>query len=106
MYKRQDANRGGIEVDGRLIEGDDLALLAVHPRRGSDTASVAVIAGTGLEGMRTTDNLPYWVSGVAYPDWTVLDSTFLDLGLEGIRGAGFFNGEWSTGEGAISAWRE
>lgn len=101
-----DANRGGIEVDGRLIEGDDLALLAVHPRRGSDTASVAVIAGTGLEGMRTTDNLPYWVSGVAYPDWTVLDSTFLDLGLEGIRGAGFFNGEWSTGEGAISAWRE
>jgi poly(3-hydroxybutyrate) depolymerase len=101
-----DVRRGALRVGERELEGPDLALLAVHPRRDSATASVAVVAGTGLSGMRTTDDLPYFVSGVAYPDWTVFDLSFLERGLDGIRGAGFFRTDWSVDAGPDSAWRD
>ena len=94
-----------MRVGDHTLEGDDLALLAVYPRRDSDVASVAVVGGTGLPGCRTTDHLPYFVSGVAYPDWTVIGTEFLTEGLAGVRGAGFFRGDWSTEEGAEAAWR-
>ena len=44
----------------RTLEGDDLAFLACYPRKGSDVAMMAVVGGTGLAGMRTTDHLPYF----------------------------------------------
>ena len=40
-----------------------------------------------------------------YPDWTVFGVDFLTDGLEGVRGAGYFRGDWSTGEGAEAVWR-
>ena len=101
-----DVEDGRLRIGDRTLTGDSLALLAVHPRRDSDVASVAVIAGTGLPGAHTTDHLPYFVSGVAYPDWTVLDVTFLEEGLAGIQGAGFFGHDWrADGEGASAVWR-
>ena len=121
LYGNQDTNRawsellgdapfelrnGRVRLGDRELEGNDLALLAIHPRRGSETASVAVIGGTGMAGCRTTDHLPYWVSGVAYPDWTIFGADFLTEGLAGIRGAGYFSNDWSALEGAEGAWRE
>ncbi len=101
-----DVESGRLRVGDRVRTGDSLALLAVHPRRDSDEASVAVIAATGLPGAHTTDHLPYFVSGVAYPDWTVLDVTFLEQGLPGIVGAGFFSLDWEAeGAGASAVWR-
>ena len=96
--------RGGVSVGERSEQGDDLACLFVRPRPGSDTASVGVIAGTGLPGLRLTNHLPVFVSGVAYPDWVVIDSTMLTKGAEGLRGAGFFGNDWSLKDGE-SVWR-
>lgn len=100
-----EVRRDFVRVGERTVTGDDLALLAVYPRKGSDVASVAVISGTGLPGCHTTDHLPYFVSGVGYPDWTVLGTEFLTKGLEGVRGAGFFADDWSAGDGAEATWR-
>ncbi|MEE8469234.1 MAG: prolyl oligopeptidase family serine peptidase, partial [Planctomycetota bacterium] len=103
--KAFDLSREFVRVGDHTLEGDDLALLAIYPRRDSHLASVAVVGGTGLAGCRTTDHLPYFVSGVAYPDWTVFGVDFLTEGLEGVRGAGYFSGDWSAEEGAEAVWR-
>jgi len=97
--------RGVLRVDERRLEGEDLALLALHPRRDSDVASVVVIGGSGLPGARTTTFLPYFVSGVGYPDWTVLGTEFLEQGLSGVRGAGYFGADWGADAGAEAGWR-
>src|SRR6185436_13673748 len=65
--------RGRLTVGTKEVQGDDLAILVTQPRPASDTALIAVVAGTGLPGMRLTDRLPYFSSGAAYPDWVVLD---------------------------------
>lgn len=99
-----DLRRGGLRVGEHELAGDDLALLVVYPRRGSDVACVAVVGGTGLAGARATDHLPYFVSGVGYPDWTVLGAEHWRRGLAAIRSAGFFRDDWSP-LGADEAWR-
>ena len=85
------------------IAGDDLACLFIQPRSGSDLALVGVIGGTGIRGMRLTDRLPYFQSGVAYPDCIVLGSDVLARGIDGVRVAGFFGGDWSVTRGDF-AW--
>ncbi|MHC5024122.1 MAG: carboxylesterase family protein [Planctomycetota bacterium] len=97
--------RGRAEIGGRSIAGDDLACLFLRPRPGSDVACVGVVSGTGLVGMRLADRLPYFVSGVAYPDCTIIDPSMLTGGAAGVRVAGFFGNDWSVEAGDF-AWRE
>ncbi|MEZ5990448.1 MAG: hypothetical protein R3F30_15310, partial [Planctomycetota bacterium] len=95
--------RGRLEVGDHLLDGEALALLACYPRRGSARALVGLVGGTGLCGMRTTTQQPYFVSGVHYPDWTVLDVSVLERGLPGIIGCGFFANDWTLGDDV--AWQ-
>ena len=97
--------RGKIVAGKRQEQGDDLACLFIQPRPGSDRALVGAVAGAGLHGMRLTDRLPLFVSGVGYPDWLILDGSSLTRGLEGIRGAGYFGQDWKVETGE-SAWRK
>jgi poly(3-hydroxybutyrate) depolymerase len=96
--------RGSIRIGPRRIGGDDLACLFIRPRPGSDTACVGAVSGSGLVGMRLTDRLPYFVSGVAYPDCTVIGPEMLSEGSAGVRVAGFFGLDWSVETGDF-AWR-
>ncbi|MCS6858694.1 MAG: hypothetical protein NZT92_00055 [Abditibacteriales bacterium] len=66
---------------------------------------MGVVSGTGIVGMRLTDRLPYFVSGVAYPDCIVLGSEMLTQGSAGVRVAGYFGLDWSVMRGEF-AWRE
>lgn len=95
-----------VERDGQPAawSGPELALLGIAPRPDSDVALVGVVSGTGLPGLRLTERLPYFVSGVAYPDWVVLDTSMLRAGYDGVRAAGFLDERWS-GDPAQSAWR-
>jgi hypothetical protein len=95
---------GAVKVGDKELKGDDLAALFILPREGSDIASVGVVAGTGLVGMRAASRLPYFLSGVAYPDCLILGADFLEKGLLGIRCAGFFGLDWSVEAGDF-AWR-
>jgi hypothetical protein len=96
---------GAVHVGGRVLKADNLAVLAVYPRPGSDSALVGVIGGSGLTGMRLTDRLPYFLSGVAYPDWIVLGPEILSVGIGGIRATGFYDNNWQLDDDQ-SAWRE
>jgi pimeloyl-ACP methyl ester carboxylesterase/nucleotide-binding universal stress UspA family protein len=98
-------SRSAVRVGERTESGNDLACLFVRPRPDSDVASVGVVSGTGAAGMRLADRLPYFVSGVAYPDWIVLGSETLTRGSSGVRGAGFFGNDWGLATGE-EVWRE
>lgn len=97
--------RGVVAAGQRELKGENLACLFVRPRPGSDRALVGVISGTGLAGMRLTDRLPNFLSGVAYPDCLVLSTDVLSKGTGGILAAGFFDNDWSLKNDDF-AWAE
>jgi hypothetical protein len=99
------ARRSGITVGGRELKGDDLAVLFCRPRPDSDRACVAVVGGTGIVGLRLTDRVPYFMSGVEFPDCTVFGTDTLKNGPEGVRVTGFFGNDWSIERGDF-AWAE
>lgn len=99
------AHRGSIRIGDHEIPGDDLACLFIRPRLGSAIASVGAVTGTGLVGLRLTDRMPYFISGVAYPDCIVLGADSLVAASEGVRAAGFFGNDWSMNGGDF-VWQE
>jgi pimeloyl-ACP methyl ester carboxylesterase len=99
-----EVRRNCVRLGTRTAKGPDLACLFIRPRLGSAMASIGVIAGTGLPGMRLTNQLPIFLSGVGYPDFTLIHSNMLELGAAGIRAAGFFGPDWSVDSGEF-AWR-
>jgi len=99
------AAAGAVTVGTRRIAGDDLAILACYPRTGSDTALVGVIGGTGITGMRLTDRVPLFTSGVPIPDLMVFAAETLSKGGAGVKAAGYFGNDWSVANGEF-AFRE
>ena len=97
--------RGWLRIGARELRADDLACLFLRPRPGSDVASVGVVSGTGAVGLRLTDRVPYFTSGVALPDCTVMGPEALAAGAEGARAAGFFGPDWSVDRGEFH-WRD
>lgn len=95
--------RGRAQVGEREWKGDSFGCLFVRPRPGSDMASVAVVTGSGLPGLRATDRLPVFVSGVGFPDFLLLTPEAFLQGSAGVRGAGFFGNDWSVASGEF-AW--
>ncbi|MCZ6572956.1 MAG: prolyl oligopeptidase family serine peptidase [Planctomycetota bacterium] len=83
----------------------DVGVLMVLPRRGSDRALVGAVGGTTVKGMRLCDRLPYFVSGVAYPDFTAFNADVLTEGMRGVQVAGYFGNDWSVENGDF-AWRK
>ncbi|MCD6201344.1 MAG: prolyl oligopeptidase family serine peptidase [Bacteroidales bacterium] len=83
----------------KRFTGNDLAILFTWPRRDSDVASVAVVGGTGITGMRLTNIRPYMYAGFALPDLVIFSSEVLEDGVKGIKVAGFFGNDWSVKKG-------
>jgi len=63
------------------------------------------VSGTGLPGMRVTEYLPYFISGVGYPDCLILGTDALLKGTAGVRAAGFFGIDWGIPSGEF-AWQK
>jgi pimeloyl-ACP methyl ester carboxylesterase len=89
--------RGRLSLGDRVLEGDALGCFFIRPRAGSVTASVGLVAGTGLAGLRTTDRLPIFQSGVAYPDLLVVE--WSPAGSVEPRAAAMFGTDWSLDGG-------
>ncbi len=81
--------RGQVRIGKRTEFGDDLACVFLRPRPGSDIASVGAVAGSGPIGLKLTNVLPFFSSGVAYPDCTLLGGNVLTKGA-GADGGGLF----------------
>jgi hypothetical protein len=97
-------SRGLVRVGTRPLPGPNLAACFVRPRKGTKTALVGVVSGTGLPGMNLTTRLPFFLSGAAFPDWFVLDTGYLSDGSRAARAAGFFDNNWNLTD-EDSAWR-
>ncbi|TVQ53787.1 MAG: alpha/beta hydrolase, partial [Phycisphaerales bacterium] len=97
--------RDRVRLGDRELTGATRSVLAIRPRRGSAHASVGIVAGTGLPGLRATERMPYFVSGVAYPDVFIYDADLWSVGIEAVRASGFFCTDWSVANGDI-AWTE
>ncbi|MEN9732515.1 MAG: hypothetical protein RLZ45_510, partial [Verrucomicrobiota bacterium] len=97
--------RGSVRVGDRETTGTDLCCLFLQPRRDSDVASVGVVSGSGVVGMRLADRLPYFLAGVALPDLTVFGPATLEQGWGAVLGAGYFGNDWSVQNGEF-AWRD
>ena len=96
---------GRVRVGVRPESGDDLACVFVRPRTDSDRALVAAVSGTGIDGFRATDRLPYFVSGVTLPDLLLFGSESLSEGADEIRALGSFGPDWGIDTAEIR-WRD
>ncbi len=97
--------RGEVKVGLRAVTGEDLACLFIRPRPRSAVASVGVISGSGMTGLRLTERLPYFTSGVALPDCLLLKAKALLESSEASVAAGYFGADWNVESGEF-AWRE
>ena len=88
-----------ITMDNEIIEGKNLGCILVRPRAGSRVASIGAISGTGLEGMKSCNRLPYMNPGIGLPDCTIFNSNILTKGDNGILITGFFGFDWSIKNG-------
>jgi CBS domain-containing protein len=62
---------------------------ALFIAKARDGRLVGVISGTDLEALRLTDRLPYFTSGVGYPDWVTFTPEVLQSGNKGVVAAGY-----------------
>jgi len=86
--------KGEVLFGSKSYYGDDLGVYFVYPRDNDEKSSVAVIAGTGIEGMISANPNRYFVSGAGFPDYMIFGSEMLEKGIEGVRQTGFFNNNW------------
>jgi pimeloyl-ACP methyl ester carboxylesterase len=96
---------GEVQIGTRTVSGDDLGCLFIQPRPGSDRALVGVVSGTGLTGLRLTERLPYFTSGVAYPDCLLVEFKTWSEGNTTPKAAGYFGPDWGVETGEF-AWRD
>ncbi|GLR16751.1 hypothetical protein GCM10007940_13660 [Portibacter lacus] len=90
---------GKVVINGVTLSGKQWGSYFVYPRQDSDVATIGVVTGTGLAGMKATYPNHYMVNGTSFPDFTLFDSSALQIGLDAIKCAGFFGNDWSMETG-------
>jgi hypothetical protein len=110
-------DRGGVRIGGHTLAGPDLACLFLRPRPGSAIATVGVVSGSGLVGMRLTTSKLYLEAGYPFPDCIVFRAPATGdrarsggapparTGSDGIVAAGFFGIDWGVASGDF-AWSD
>jgi dienelactone hydrolase len=91
--------RGRATIGDREWKGGDLGGIFIYPKPHSSMALVGVVGGTGLAGMRLTERLPYFTSGVGYPDCIIFSADVLRVGDAGVKAAGYFGSDWKVESG-------
>ena len=90
--------KGRIQVGDKTYTGNHLGAYFIWPRTDSPTAGVAVVSGTGIEGMKAAEANQYFTGGSGFPDYTIFSSQIMLQGLEGILDTGFYDNNWSLKE--------
>lgn len=90
---------GKINLGAYSISGNNLGTYFIYPRPDSDFASVGVIAGTGIEGMKALAPNDYFSGITGFPDLLIFDVNWLRDSINGIRASGFFGNDWSVENG-------
>jgi dienelactone hydrolase len=87
--------RGSLTVGSKQFDGQDIATYFTWPRADSDIASIGVISGTGLVGMRAAEANQYFAAGSGYPDYMIFSVDMLKEGATGIKLTGFYDNNWN-----------
>jgi hypothetical protein len=87
--------RGRVQTGDKTYTGNNLAAYFMWPRADSQTAGIAVVCGTGIEGMKAADANQYFTGGSGFPDYVVFSSQIMIQGINGILEAGFYDNNWS-----------
>lgn len=86
--------RGSIKIGNEQLKGDDLGVYFTYPRADSRVASVSVIAGTGIVGMKAAYANQYFAAGSGFPDYLIFSADMMRDGAKGIQLTGFFDNNW------------
>ncbi|MGV8139890.1 MAG: prolyl oligopeptidase family serine peptidase [Mangrovibacterium sp.] len=86
--------KGSVNLGGRQLRGDDLGAYFVWPREDSSVATVGVVAGSGIRGMKAAEANQYFISGSSFPDFMIFSADMLKDGIKGIKCAGFYDRDW------------
>jgi pimeloyl-ACP methyl ester carboxylesterase len=89
----------GISIGDTYLESDRIGTYFIYPRPDSDIASVGVVAGTGIKGMKATYPNDYFSGITGFPDLMIFDVDWLKEGVDGIKVSGFFGNDWSVENG-------
>ncbi|WP_373513599.1 alpha/beta hydrolase-fold protein [Persicitalea sp.] len=90
---------GKIRAGNNTFTGNDLAAYFMWPRRDSNLASVAVVSGSGLTGMKAANANQYFSGGSGFPDFMIFNNEMLRDGVTGVKMAGFYSNDWTLQEG-------
>jgi poly(3-hydroxybutyrate) depolymerase len=73
---------------------NNVASFFILPRKDSAVASVGVINGSSMVGLRLAERVPLFGSGAGMPDYLVIEPKMLLERYSGVIGAGFFDNSW------------
>lgn len=88
-----------VKIGNKEYKGKDLSCLLIRPRTDSKTASVAVVAGTGIDGMKLANLAQYSHPYLNFPDVIVYNSEVLQSDEAGVKYIGYFGNDWSLDKG-------
>lgn len=94
--------RNVIQFGNKTFTGDDLGTFFSYPRAGSGVATVGVVAGTGIRGMKAAYANDYFSGVSGLPDLLIFNTDYLKEGFDGILASGFFNNDWTIGEHMVT----
>ena len=90
-----------VKAGDREWKGDDLGAYFIWPMKKSAGNSVAVVAGSGMKGMRAAEANQYFAGASGFPDFMVFSLDMLISGGKGVKAAGFYDNEWKIGSDAV-----
>ena len=93
-----------VEFGHKTLEGKDWGAYFVYPRSDSKTASIGVITGSGLTGLKAAFANHYFQNSTHYPDVVIFNPDILNGSIQGVYCTGFFGNDWSIENGDF-IWR-
>ena len=86
--------RNKIVAGSQTWTGDDLSAYYVWPLSNSSVASVGVVGGSGLKGMKAAYANQYFAGASGFPDFMIYSFDMLHKGAGEVKAAGFFDNNW------------
>ncbi len=94
-----EVRNGYIKAGEKEFRGNDIACFFIYPRKDSNTASVGIVAATGIPGLRGAYTNQYLNSGSGFPDVTIVKYDAPVKGYDAVLGTGFFGNDWKIESG-------
>jgi hypothetical protein len=86
--------RSKISVGNKVYTGDDLSTYFIWPIKNSSVASVSVVSGSGILGMKAANANQYFAGASGFPDFMIFKLNMLKSGKDELKMAGFFDNDW------------